>query len=158
MRRYLFESNVRDFMGLNAVNEDIKSTLSDQDSPDFWLLNNGVTILSTSAQLIGQSIYMEDIQIVNGLQTSESIFRYFDDGGSDQHERAVMVKVIVSSDESVRDQIIRATNNQTAVEQYSLHATERIQKDVEEILLRNGFFMIEERIFIKIKVFLGILL
>ncbi len=69
-----------------------------------------------------------------------------------------MVKVIVSSDESVRDQIIRATNNQTAVEQYSLHATERIQKDVEEILLRNGFFMIEERIFIKIKVFLGILL
>ncbi|HDX4721256.1 TPA: AIPR family protein, partial [Enterobacter asburiae] len=38
-----------------------------------------------------------------------------------------MVKVIVSNDESVRDQIIRATNNQTAVEQYSLHATERIQ-------------------------------
>lgn len=149
LRRYLFESNVRDFMGLNAVNEDIKSTLSDQDSPDFWLLNNGVTILSTSAQLIGQSIYMEDIQIVNGLQTSESIFRYFDDGGSDQHERAVMVKVIVSSDESVRDQIIRATNNQTAVEQYSLHATERIQKDVEEILLRNGFFYDRRKNFYK---------
>ncbi|MBS7118942.1 MAG: AIPR family protein, partial [Enterobacter cloacae] len=78
LRRYLFESNVRDFMGLNAVNEDIKLTLSDQGSPDFWLLNNGVTILSTSAQMIGQSIYMEDIQIVNGLQTSESIFRHFD--------------------------------------------------------------------------------
>lgn len=149
LRRYLFESNVRDFMGLNAVNEDIKSTLSEQDSPDFWLLNNGVTILSTSAQLIGQSIYMEDIQIVNGLQTSESIFRHFDNGGSDQHERAVMVKVIVSSDESVRDQIIRATNNQTAVEQYSLHATERIQKDVEEILLRNGFFYDRRKNFYK---------
>lgn len=149
LRRYLFESNVRDFMGLNAVNEDIKLTLSDQDSPDFWLLNNGVTILSTSAQLIGQSIYMEDIQIVNGLQTSESIFRHFNNGGSDQHERAVMVKVIVSNDESVRDQIIRATNNQTAVEQYSLHATERIQKDVEEILLRNGFFYDRRKNFYK---------
>lgn len=136
-------------MGLNAVNEDIKLTLSDQGSPDFWLLNNGVTILSTSAQLIGQSIYMEDIQIVNGLQTSESIFRHFDNGGSDQHERAVMVKVIVSNDESVRDQIIRATNNQTAVEQYSLHATERIQKDVEEILLRNGFFYDRRKNFYK---------
>ncbi|EOC1353493.1 AIPR family protein, partial [Cronobacter dublinensis] len=149
LRRYLFESNVRDFMGLNAVNEDIKLTLSDQGSPDFWLLNNGVTILSTSAQMIGQSIYMEDIQIVNGLQTSESIFRHFDNGGSDQHERAVMVKVIVSNDESVRDQIIRATNNQTAVEQYSLHATERIQKDVEEILLRNGFFYDRRKNFYK---------
>ena len=63
-----------------------------------------------------------------------------------------MVKVIGSNDESVRDQIIRATNNQTAVEQYSLHATERIQKDVEEILLRNGFFYDKRKIFIKIKV------
>ncbi|HBK4815621.1 MAG: AIPR family protein [Enterobacter cloacae] len=69
-----------------------------------------------------------------------------------------MVKVIVSNDESVRDQIIRATNNQTAVEQYSLHATERIQKDVEEILLRNGFFYDKRKIFIKIKVFHEMLL
>ncbi len=60
-----------------------------------------------------------------------------------------MVKVIVSNDESVRDQIIRATNNQTAVEQYSLHATERIQKDVEEILLRNGFFYDRRKNFYK---------
>ncbi len=96
LRRYLFESNVRDFMGLNAVNEDIKLTLSNKNSPDFWLLNNGVTILSTSAQLIGQSIYMEDIQIVNGLQTSESIFRHFSNSGEDVNDRAVMIKVCVA--------------------------------------------------------------
>lgn len=149
LRRYLFESNVRDFMGLNAVNEDIRITLSNKDSPDFWLLNNGVTILSTSAQLIGQSIYMEDIQIVNGLQTSESIFRHFSNSGDDENERAVMIKVIVSQDEAVRDQIIRATNNQTAVEQSSLHATERIQRDIEDILLRNGFYYDRRKNFYK---------
>ncbi|MFJ5503357.1 AIPR family protein [Pectobacterium carotovorum] len=139
LRRYLFDSNVRDFMGLNFVNEDIKKTLISGDSPDFWLLNNGVTILATSAKLIGQSINMEDIQIVNGLQTSESIFRYFSSGGSDIKDRAVMIKVIVSKEEKVRDQIIRATNSQTAVEQSSLHATEKIQRDIEDILLRHGF-------------------
>ncbi|MCL9643061.1 AIPR family protein [Rahnella victoriana] len=149
LRRYLFESNVRDFMGLNAVNEDIKLTLSNKNSPDFWLLNNGVTILSTSAQLIGQSIYMEDIQIVNGLQTSESIFRHFSNSGEDVNDRAVMIKVIVSQDEMVRDQIIRATNNQTAVEQSSLHATERIQRDIEDILLRNGFYYDRRKNFYK---------
>lgn len=138
LRRYLFDSNVRDFMGLNFVNEDIKTTLNSMDSPDFWLLNNGVTILATSAKLVGQSINMEDIQIVNGLQTSESIFRHFSSGGNDIKDRAVMIKVIVSKEEKVRDQIIRATNSQTAVEQSSLHATEKIQRDIEDILLRHG--------------------
>ncbi len=47
LRRYLFDSNVRDFLGSNAVNQDIEQTLVDENSPDFWWLNNGVTILAT---------------------------------------------------------------------------------------------------------------
>lgn len=140
LRRYLFDSNVRDFMGLNSVNEDIRITLNDATSPDFWLLNNGVTILATSASVIGKAIKMEDIQIVNGLQTTESIFRFFDGGGKDTQSRAVLVKVVVSKDEVIRDSVIRATNNQTAVEQSSLHATDKIQRDIEDILIRSGFY------------------
>jgi hypothetical protein len=40
----------------------------------------------------------------------------------------------------VRDSIIRATNNQTNIEIASLHATDKIQKDIEDVLLRNGYF------------------
>lgn len=140
LRRYLFESNVRDFMGLNRVNEDIKKTLSNKNSPDFWWLNNGITILATSARVVGKSIQVEDIQIVNGLQTTESIFRYFVNSSGDADERCVLVKIIVSQDETVRDGIIRATNNQTDVELASLHATDKIQRDIEDILFRNGLF------------------
>ena len=140
LRRYLFDSNVRDFMGLNRVNEDIKATLEDTASPDFWWLNNGVTILATSATITGKSIQAADIQIVNGLQTTESIFRYFGGGGKSPDERCVLVKVIVSKDEAIRDSIIRATNNQTDVEMASLHATDKIQRDIEDILLRHGLF------------------
>lgn len=140
LRRYLFDSNVRDFMGLNRVNEDIKATLQDVESPDFWWLNNGVTILATAASLVGKSINVQDIQIVNGLQTTESIFRHFESGRTDFGDRAVLVKVIVSQQDSVRDSIIRATNNQTAVEQISLHATDRIQRDIEEVLHRQGIY------------------
>lgn len=138
LRRYLFDSNVRDFMGLNPVNEDIKTTLNDIDSPDFWWLNNGVTILATSASVVGKAIQIQDIQIVNGLQTTESVFRYFRSGGEDVNERSVLVKVIVTQDNAVRDAIIRATNNQTTVEHASLHATEKIQRDIEDILYRHG--------------------
>lgn len=134
LRRYLFDSNVRDFMGLNRVNEDIKTTLLNIDSPDFWWLNNGVTILATGASVVGKSIQIEDIQIVNGLQTSESIFRHFSEGGSDPKKRSVLVKVLVTNEDEVRDTIIRATNNQTTVELASLHATDKIQRDIEDIL------------------------
>jgi len=140
LRRYLFDSNVRDFMGLNRVNEDIKITLENDSSPDFWWLNNGVTILATSASVIGDSIQLQDIQIVNGLQTTESIFRYFENGGKDDNKRSVLIKIIVSQDEDIRDTIIRATNNQTDVEIASLHATDKIQRDIEDVLERSKFY------------------
>lgn len=127
-------------MGLNRVNEDIKNTLENEESPDFWWLNNGITILSTGASVVGKSILIQDIQIVNGLQSSESIYRYFCNGGADKNNRSVLVKVIVSRDNAVRDEIIRATNNQTIVELASLHATDKIQRDIEEVLKNNDFY------------------
>ncbi len=140
LRRYLFDSNVRDFMGLNRVNEDIRNTLHNDKSPDFWWLNNGVTILATNAVIVGKSIQIEDIQIVNGLQTSESLYRYFSSGGLDTNNRSVLVKVIVSKNTENRDEIIRATNNQTTVELAALHATDKIQRDIEDALKLNDFY------------------
>jgi hypothetical protein len=139
LRRYLFDSNVRDFVGLNRVNEDIAESLEVGGGPDFWWLNNGITILVTKAMITGDAIMMDDVQIVNGLQTTESIARFFAQGGKDD-ARSVLVKVIKTEDPAVRDAIIKATNNQTTVEQQSLHATDKIQRDIEEILLRSGWY------------------
>ena len=140
LRRYLFDSNVRDFMGLNRVNEDIRASLMSVDSPDFWLLNNGVTILATKAVPLDGRLHIEDIQIVNGLQTTESIYRYFTAGGLDSSQRSVLIKVIVARDLKIRDSIIRATNNQTNVQLAALHATDKIQRDIEELLLRYEIY------------------
>lgn len=148
LRRYLFDSNVRDYMGLNRVNQDIIQTLSDGQSPDFWWLNNGVTILATSAWAVSGCLHMENIQVVNGLQTTESIFNHFSSlvsrgALSISDSRSLMVKVIVSEDAVARDRIIRATNNQTAVAEISLHATDKIQRDIEDALSAAG--MLYER-------------
>jgi hypothetical protein len=140
LRRYLFDSNVRDFVGLNRVNEDIAVSLENVDGPDFWWLNNGITLLATKAIIVGKAIALDDVQIVNGLQTTESVARYFERGGLDPKRRAVLVKVIRTSDPSVRDAIIRATNNQTAVEQQSLHATDKIQRDIEDVFTGSGLY------------------
>ena len=140
LRRELFESNIRDFMGLNSVNMDIRKTLLDRESPEFWWLNNGITILATDAAIIGKEISLKEIQIVNGLQTTESIFRHYRDFPNSTAKGSVLVKVIQSNDESVRDAIIRSTNNQTAVDAASLYATDKIQRDIEDVLRVNDLW------------------
>lgn len=141
LRRYLFDSNVRSYMGYNKVNVDILNTLKNRDDLDFWWLNNGITILSSSAINMGKYIKISDVQIVNGLQTSETIYNYFSKQPIDKEDnRLVMIKIITASSSQVRDFIIQSTNNQTTVMEYSLHAMDKRQKDIEDILLRNGLY------------------
>lgn len=140
LRRYLFDSNVRDFLGVNPVNQEIARSLADASAPDFWWLNNGVTILATNATVPGKTIQLQDIQIVNGLQTTETVFRHFRLESTGSSDRCLLVKIIVSSDAQVRDRIIRATNNQSPVEVAALHATDKIQRDIEEILERHDWY------------------
>ncbi len=60
------------------------SRFREAGSLDFWWLNNGVTILVTAATVVGRTIHLENIQIVNGLQTTETIFQFFKSGGVTQ--------------------------------------------------------------------------
>jgi len=133
----LLESNVRDSLGLNSVNEDILSTLRYPGPSDFLVMNNGITILGTRASVTGKVLSIDDVQIVNGLQTTETVARYFREGGDDEN-RSVLVKVVVSQDASVRDEIIKATNNQTSIEHASLRATDKLQRDIEDIFEQHG--------------------
>lgn len=140
LRRYLFDSNVRDYLGSSGVNEDIARSLADESLPDFWWLNNGVTILATNATVPGKIVQLQDIQIVNGLQTTETIYRHFQGGAIASRGRSLLVKIIVSNDIQTRDQIIRATNNQSPVDPSSLHATDKIQRDIEDILHTHDWY------------------
>ncbi|WP_158900139.1 AIPR family protein [Burkholderia sp. L27(2015)] len=154
LRRYLFDSNVRDFLGANAVNQDIAQTLTDEDAPEFWWLNNGVTILATRAiplgkTAVGNAIQLHDVQIVNGLQTTQSIHNRFVDSPDTTNAACVLIKIIVSEDLAVRDKIIRATNNQSSVELAALTATDKIQRDIEEILVRYDWYYERRRNYYK---------
>ena len=141
LRRYLFDSNVRDYLNSNSINMGIELTLADENSPSFWWLNNGVTMLATNAAATGKHLNVRDIQIVNGLQTTETLFKHFIRGQrKENEEKPILIKVIVSTDVQVRDRIIRATNSQSAVEVAALHATDPIQRDIETVLEAQEWF------------------
>jgi len=136
----IFESNVRDNQGRTPVNKEIRATLGSEKDVDFWMLNNGVTIVADRAQISGQSLAIEGPQIVNGLQTSTQILDHFDELQFGEESRKIMIKVVPLSDDEVRDKIIKATNSQTQVSAASLRATDKIQRDIETSLRTKALF------------------
>lgn len=141
LRSYIFDSNVRDFQGKVEVNREILSTLAEQDGPDFWWLNNGVTAIVSRASSVGKTLVLEDVQVVNGLQTSVSIFDHLSGGRAlEDEERSIVVRVIQTDDAATRDKIIKATNHQTAVSAASLKASDPIQRDIEQFFLSESWY------------------
>jgi hypothetical protein len=141
LRKYIFESNVRDYQGDVDVNADIRKSLEDTKSNiNFWWLNNGITVIASKATIAAKTITLDDVQVVNGLQTTTSIYNYLTKQKPSVESRSVLLKIIETNDPETRDRIIKATNYQTAIPPASLKATDRIQRDIEAFLLDHGWF------------------
>lgn len=138
IKEELFESNVRHFQGTVDVNKRIKQTLEyNHQNKDFWWLNNGITIIAKNASQRGDKLYLENPQIVNGLQTSYSIYNVDLD---DQEERSVLLKLIINNDNSILEEIIEATNYQNPISVALLKANEKIQKEIDLFFNQKGYY------------------
>ncbi len=138
IREDLFESNIRHFQGSVDVNKSIRESIEDPLNEDFWWLNNGITIIAEDPKEVGKKLSIENIQIVNGLQTSYSIYNYHDLGISDN--RSVLVKVIINTNKETTDHIIASTNRQNPVSATLLRATEPVQRNLELFFLNKGYY------------------
>ncbi|WP_024605261.1 MULTISPECIES: AIPR family protein [unclassified Pseudoalteromonas] len=149
--RNIFEANVRDYQGKSNVNLDIKSTLETKDSKeDFWWLNNGVTVLADDVSAPGgKELIVHNPEIVNGLQTSTELYRFFASENAHDDDRSLLVRVIVPENEESRDKIIRATNSQTPIPKASLRATDSIHRDIEDYFKPRGLFYDRRKNFYK---------
>lgn len=139
---HLFDDNVRHYQGEVTVNKEISETLKDNNSGEFWWLNNGITIICTDARIKSGKIHLEDIQIVNGLQTSYCIFNTMIAYPTevDYSNRSILIRIIETEDASAADRIIKATNSQNPMNKWSLHATDPIQRLIEEHFKRKDLY------------------
>lgn len=144
LRTYIFDANVRDYQGEVEVNRAIKESLEKDDSTDFWWLNNGVTVITSDASTVGREIHLQDVQIVNGLQTATTIHKFFSTtelpSDAVQYTKCILVRIIVTGDQETRDRIIKATNFQTAIAVASFRATDTTQRNIEEYFYQNGLY------------------
>ena len=114
----------------------------DPVAPEFWWLNNGVTVICSQMSTTSKVCSLDDVQIVNGLQSSVSVFNHLAEAADDDpaRDRMILVRVIATQDPDTRDRVIRATNRQTAVQVASLRASDPIQRDLERFFLSHDWY------------------
>lgn len=140
----MFEGNVRDFAGTNVdVNKAISNTLNGDTNAHFWWLNNGITVLADDTyESKPNNWVIENPLIVNGLQTSFVLDKAQRDKAitDERLKECILVRVIVSNDDQIRQDIITGTNNQTAIAKMQLHANDPLQTRIQRYLKKSNWF------------------
>ncbi|MFY7734194.1 MAG: AIPR family protein [Bacteroidia bacterium] len=132
IRKSLFDDNVRDYQGENAVNREILETIKDEPSK-FILLNNGITVVCEEFTTKNRRLKIINPQIVNGCQTSHVLFAARKKG-LDISKIQVSVKFISTADTEISNDIVRGTNRQNIVLDEAFEATKKFHKDLEEFI------------------------
>lgn len=140
LRRYIFDLNVRDYQGAVEVNKDIQNSLENEKNINFWVLNNGVTIIADRGSAVAKDLTLENVQIVNGLQSSTSIYNYFKKFGLENENRSILAKIVIKDEQEVIDKVIKASNFQTPIAISSLKATDLFQREIEDYFKKNDLF------------------
>jgi hypothetical protein len=130
----VFYDNVRGFKGEdNPVNRQIIKTLNSQERNLLPVLNNGVTVVASSyTPKPGDAVAVSGFQVVNGCQTSHCLHLTQESLGDEVTSVFVPIRLVITKDEEVATQIIRATNSQTAVQENDLVALTKFQKQLED--------------------------
>ncbi|OCX93870.1 MAG: abortive phage infection protein, partial [Pseudomonas sp. CO183] len=145
----LLEANVRSFLSVKAkgVNAGLQNTL--RNAPErFMAYNNGIVLVADEMRLDRASdgspgiVWLRGMQIVNGGQTTASIFfakkKYAD---TDLSKVRVPAKIIVmkeadpAKEEALVSDISRYANSQNSVRQSDLSANKPFHADVERLSL-----------------------
>lgn len=137
----LFTENIRDWVGYNQINTEMKETLTSDAKSRFILMNNGITMIARVLRPVGNRFSISDFQVVNGCQTSHVLH---DNESLLSDSVRIPFRLIGTQDEGVIEDIIRATNRQTEVKDEQFFAMSAFAKKLE---LFFKTFPIEKRLY-----------
>lgn len=127
----IFHDNIRAFQGKTSVSRQMNETLADGNFDLFIAMNNGITVIAselTTKQ--GGVLELTDYQIVNGCQTCHILFDNRKLKGI--NDLQLLVKIICSTNENVRNSVIMGTNSQIEVKREQLIALTGLQERIED--------------------------
>ena len=145
MRRDIFNDNVRIYLTKeNRINKKIHAAALSNKNAEFWYLNNGITLTCDSFSYQPGTrapiVTLENIQIVNGGQTSHALFEAHQEAPSKLQNVLVLARVYETKSQTITAAIAEATNNQTPINTRDLRSNDEVQKKLEESFLDQGLF------------------
>ena len=121
----IFRLNPRGPLG-NKVNAGIKKSLLDEtERKRFHLLNNGITAICLSWSIVGGQLRVQDFQIINGCQTTVTIWNA---RAAIQDDPSVLVNVkLTECPEHFAERIASTTNTQATLRAEDFTSNEAVQ-------------------------------
>jgi hypothetical protein len=139
-RNSIFRLNPRLYLGDRPSNRGMLETLRDDtERQRFHLLNNGITVVCENFEVEDDRVIVEDFQVVNGCQTTETLWKFDSESPKKIKETFVSLRIIETrSNEALASRISQTNNSQSAIASSDLVANDEIQKKIKALLENAG--------------------
>ncbi len=152
----LFSANYRGFLGISKrkkINSAIKNTAERQPS-DFWVYNNGITLLTSAVIRDGRSTTLRGVSIINGAQTTGSLGSI--DSSIDLSKVSVMCRVVVCKNPEKIEEIVKYNNTQNKITTWDQYANDELQGVIRAQFVEMGYEYSMKRGFDSVDAAIGI--
>ncbi len=126
----IFSANIRDYLGARStdsnINNGIRRTVENEPN-DFWVFNNGLTVLTHSFEVSGKKLKVKGFSIVNGAQTTGAIGSLNKLPNKTAKVQARFVSINDDNQDLIH-KIIQFNNSQNKVEASDFRSTDKFQK------------------------------
>ncbi|RKS42559.1 AIPR protein [Gillisia mitskevichiae] len=143
----IYSKNIRSFVGLSTINNEIINTLV-KNPENFFYLNNGIVLLCkeikkskyNSGKRESGKFHLTDLTVVNGAQTVGAINYAFNKQPEKVNLAQVFIKIISLEDtpEHFDKQITIASNTQNKIEKRDFVSLDKQQKRLIHDFYLNG--------------------
>ena len=129
----LFSANYRGFLGISKrrkINSSIRQSAENKPQ-DFWVFNNGVTLLTLKMEPNNGETKLTGISIINGAQTTGSIGS-IDLEKYDLKNLRVLGRIIECSDQETISDIVKFNNTQNEITTWDMYSNSAEQQRIEK--------------------------
>jgi len=145
VREDIFNDNVRIYLTKkNRINRKIHATALSDRNVEFWYLNNGITITCDSFSyqpgVRAPLVALENVQIVNGGQTSNALFEAYREQPGKLQNVLILARIYETRARDITADIAEATNSQTPINTRDLRSNDDVQKKLEESFFDQGMY------------------
>ncbi len=142
----LFSANYRGFLGITRrrrINTGIRQS-AETKPKDFWVFNNGITLLTLACVPGKDSTRLTGISIINGAQTTGSIGSV-DPRRNNLADVRVLCRVIKSTDRVTIDEIVRYNNTQNEIMTWDQYSNDQEQNRIDAEFSELGHKYVRKR-------------